>query len=261
MNFEFQRNILSELNKCAKSDIHSILLSGLSGCGKTYLSHHYGRILKVDDIISVEPTVEELQKAIQAGYETSNRMLFVIENLDAGVLKASYTILKFLEEPVSNVYIVVTCRNTYKIPNTILSRCSVFNIGHPTEEDIEEYGKGKDINKYQKYKKYSIWNTVKTFSNVESIFNLSLSQIEYFESFKNLLRCKDSVSNLIWNISHFPDKSEIDYELVFRYILCTTDNKHISDLCLKCMEDIDSANISPYTVLQKFVLDCKYGGY
>lgn len=264
MNFDYQDEVLTKLNNCITKDNHSILISGIEGSGKTYLANQFSNLLSKNGIESsvanVEPKVESLQEVMRLGYQTSKVLVVVVENLDLGVPKASYTILKFLEEPAQNVYVIITCRNMYKVPSTILSRCITIDVGHPNGQDISSYSREKDIRKFELYTKYSIWKIVKSFSDVDSIFKLNTSQLEYFEKFSELLKCKDSISNLIWNFTHYSDGQEIDYQLLFRYIIYNVDNNSIKKLCISCMNDISYARISPYSVFARFVLECKYGG-
>lgn len=260
MNFEFQNTTINRLQDMASQDKHSILISGCSGCGKTYVAEKYGQMLNVDSVVHVDPSVDQLREAIETSYKVSTSTLIIIENLDLGTKRASYTILKFLEEPVKNMYIIVTCRDTYQIPSTIVSRCIALELGHPTVDDICEYANKQDFRKFDVLKSRSIWKVVKSFSDVDNIYHLSVSQMEYFDNFPELLRCKDSVSNLIWNFSHYKDNSEIDYELMFRYILYISKDPYVRKMCLDCMKDLTYGRVAKFAILSKFVMECKYGG-
>ena len=124
MNFVSQNTPTLQLMDLANSRHHSILIEGPQGCGKTYLAKQYAAMLNVSDFEVVKCSVDTIRDAIDETCKIKNDVVICLENLDDGVLSASYTILKFLEEPLPNVYIVVTCRNLKKVPDTIISRSS-----------------------------------------------------------------------------------------------------------------------------------------
>ena len=110
-----QRAALEDLHRLADANKHSILIEGSEGCGKSYIAKQYATMLDIVDFQVVEPKVQCIKEAINSCYVIDNPIVLYIENLDTGVLAASYALLKFLEEPSSHVYIVITCRNLQNI--------------------------------------------------------------------------------------------------------------------------------------------------
>ena len=94
---------------------------GPEGCGKSYLARQFAIKLGVDDFALVEPTVAGIREISDLCSEITTPIVICIENLDTGVVAASYTLLKFLEEPRKNVHVVVTARNIKHLPDTIPS--------------------------------------------------------------------------------------------------------------------------------------------
>ena len=107
MEYRCQMNALEELKELAKSDRHSILIEGFEGCGKSYLAHEYRRMLGIHDFCIVKSDMDSIRETIDSTTTTNSKIVLCIENLDCGVVNVSYALLKFLEEPQNNVYIVV----------------------------------------------------------------------------------------------------------------------------------------------------------
>jgi len=260
MNFKCQENSILQLDDLSNYDRHSVLIEGPSGCGKTYLANMYARKCRCEDILRADPNVQSVRSTLEACYNIEYNVAVCIENLDSGVPAASYALLKFLEEPRTNVYIIVTCANIKQVPDTIVSRSAVVSVGPPIDSDIALYGSTKDDTKYKILSKDNIWKCVSTFKDVDSVFNMTVDQISYFEYIQSsLMKFKDSISNLVWSIGHYKDGSETPLDMVIRYILCNTNDDYIRRSCISCMKDLSTGRIAKHAVLSKFVFECKYG--
>lgn len=260
MEFNCQSSSLSQLGSLSKSDRHSILVEGCEGCGKSYLAHQYANMVNCQDFITVDPKVQELRNTIDNIYGLNNDICVCIENLDSGSLSASYSLLKFLEEPPSNVYLVVTCSNINNVPDTIISRSAVVTVARPTSYDLANYGRYRDSSKYSRLNSNSIWSIVRSFKDIDDMYSMSKDQIEYFSNFDRIESSKDSLSNIVWSLGHFPDNSETPVDLVIRYLICRTRNPYIIKICDECMYEIKLKRISTTAILSKLAIEFKYGG-
>ena len=139
MNLINQQRVIPELTRFAENKRHNLLISGIEWCGKTYLAKLYAKKLNIDDFQIVESKISSVKDAIENCIHINTPIVLCIENLDLGVNAVSYAILKFLEEPSDNVYIVVTCRNIKRIPDTILSRCVTIALSPMVESDLVVY--------------------------------------------------------------------------------------------------------------------------
>lgn len=255
-----QQHVKEQLKLLSQSRCQNVLIQGLSGCGKTYLAKQYATMLGVEDCISVDPNVSDIRNAIIECTKLSYDVVVAVENLDNGVNKSAYTLLKFLEEPDKNVYIVITCRNIQDIPDTIVSRSIVVNVNHPTESDICRYAQNVDLNRYNSISSRKIWKIVHTLTDVDKLYSLSTKELDYIESeFPKLLTFKDTISNLMWKLTHYDD-GEIDLNLVFRYIICNIHDRYIRNVALECARDINKNRLAAHAVLGKFLIEAKYGG-
>ena len=258
MILECQANSLEELNKLAESKKHSILIEGFEGTGKTYLAMRYAEMLKVTDFQVIEPKVSEIKESIDSFVNLSNDVVVCIENLDTGMLGASYTLLKFLEEPKSNIYIVVTCRNIKQIPDTIISRCVTVPVGHPTEDDLKIYSCNIDPGRYNDLKDLGIWPCITTFVDLDKCHKLTLDQLNYFKEIDQMLKFNKPVSDMSWKIGHFKDNSETPINIIIRYIMKKINTPYIHRIGIECLDDLTNSRIASHAVLSKFLFDAKY---
>lgn len=259
MDLKFQSEAIEELNQLANSDRHSLLIEGPAGCGKTYLAKQYGKYVGFNDFVLVQPTVQSIRDALDASFNLSNPVLFCIENLDMGVAAASFTLLKFLEEPTSNVYIVVTCRNRFKLPDTIISRSTCVSVSAPIPSCIDDYAEIKDAVKFRSLSTLSVWKGVRNLSDVDYVYRLTTDQVYYFEELKNALNFKDPISNIMWKLGHYSDNTATDILFVLNYLMGVNNNKRVHRYLIECIRDITLSRIASHAVLAKFLLECKYG--
>lgn len=258
MNFKSQIDSLNQLQTLCNSDRHSILIEGPEGCGKTYLSHEYQNMLDVYDYQLVNPNVQDIRDAVESCIQLNNKIVLCIENLDKGVAAASYTLLKFLEEPASNVYIVVTCRNLNLIPDTIISRSTVVSVPPPLDCDIDLFAQSKHSVRYEKLRTKPIWSCVRTFKDANTVLMMTDDQLDYFNSLTKDSVTRDSVSNVMWKLGHYADNSEAPVELVIRYVIGVCNNSFIERCGIECIKDITQGRIASHAALAKFCFDVKY---
>lgn len=258
MNFRCQQETISEMMNFASSDKHSILIEGTEGSGKSYLAKQYSKLINADDFAVVVPTVNAIREALDNCQKLSTRIVLCIENLDCGVPAASYTLLKFLEEPNTNVYIVITCRNIKRLPDTIISRSVVTHTSTPTDDDIVEYAEKSNFSAYSDIRNSAVWSCVRTFSDVDMSLKLNRDQISYFDSIASDLNFNDTISSLSWRLSHYPDNTEAPVAMVIRCIFCFTKDQFIKRTCIDCLRDLSYGRIASNAIIAKFLFTCKY---
>lgn len=251
---------LSELQKLADTNRQSVLIVGPSGCGKSYLCQQYANMLHINDFSVVAPKVADIREAIDGCLSLSNPVMLEFHNLDLGVASASYTLLKCLEEPMSNVYLVITCRNMDNVPDTIVSRSAVVNVGPPTANDIDAYGREKDALKFNNVCSRLVWQCVRSFSDADSVLEMSPDEINYYESLSEVCKFNDTVSNIIWKISHYDGAAnkECNIELAIRSIAELMKKPFVTKCAIDCIRDLNKQRIAQHAVLAKFVFNCKF---
>lgn len=258
MIFKCQEESIAQLKKLASKDRHSVLIEGAPGCGKTYLARQYASILNVQDFNIVTAKVNEIRESVDMCSQLDTSIVLCIENLDKGVAGSSYTLLKSLEEPAPNLYIVITCQSVNRVPDTIVSRSTVVPVSPPTSQDLDLFARSVNPEKYMKLNTSLIWRCARTFNDAKTILSLPDEQISYIISLKEICNFSDSVSNIVWKLGHFEDKSETPIEIVIRYIMEVVNSNHIRSCGIECISDLALGRIAQHAVLSKFIFECKY---
>lgn len=258
MIFDCQIEPLDNLSKLALFDRHSVLIAGQSGTGKTFLSRQYANLLSINDFVLVQPKVADIREALDTSMQLQSPIVLSIENLDLGVAAAAYTLLKSFEDPAPNVYIVITCRNLKQVPDTIISRAAVVNTNIPREADLHNYTKSKDEAKFALLSDRLVYRCAKSFSDIDKVLAMTSDQVNYYESLVEMCTFKDSISNLVWTISHYKDNQPCDIELAIRAIMELMHNNFITKCGIECLRELSSNRIAQHAVLAKFLFNAKY---
>lgn len=253
MKLQNQEDAIKELHTLADSDRHSILIEGSSGCGKSYLAKKYSEFLGITDCYFIDPTVSSIKDLWDKCYEISSPFVACIENLDLGSRNASYTLLKILEEPRNNVYIVVTCRNCYNIPATILSRSCVINVPPVFLNDIQLYI--QEMNSPN----VSLFSTMfRNLRDINEFSKLDSSKVNYISEVCKDFDYKLPVSDVVWKLGHYSDNTPTDLILMISCIVAYAKEDRIRQYGIACIKALSESKISSSAVLAKFVFDCKY---
>ena len=258
MRFVCQQEALSAIQDIAKSDRHSILIDGVEGSGKTYIAAQFAKLKDIEEFHVIDPTVQSIRAAIDECYQIKVPIVLCIENIDLGVISASYTLLKFFEEPDPNVYIVVTCRNRNKVPDTIISRSVCVTTSPPIDSDVALFSENRDASVYYRLKDSPIWRCVRTFKDATTVLKMSADQINYFYELEKVAKFKDSVANIVWTLGHYSDNTETPLELVITYIMNYLNTNHVRMAGIDCIRDLSYGRVAKHAVLARFVLECKY---
>ena len=125
----------------------TMMLVGEHGCGKhtlcTYLSQKFDMPLyDITDKISLE-LISEI--------EENSWLSFYIVNTAEISVKEQNIMLKFLEEPPVNAYIILLVDNISQIIPTVLNRCIVFEYSKYTAEQLSSFLSNPDENDIIQY--------------------------------------------------------------------------------------------------------------
>lgn len=131
-----QEKILSLIESSTLSTFpRTLMLVGAKGSGKHLLCNIISEKfnltqLDITDNLTLE-TIEEINNRVEP-------YLYIISGDDISV-KEENVILKFLEEPLKNSYIVFLTTNTHTIIPTILNRCQIWQLQNYTKEQLSTF--------------------------------------------------------------------------------------------------------------------------
>ena len=128
-----QKNLKSRLDSYDISTFpKTILFIGERGCGKRLLAKHTAMRLGLE-FIEIEEKVTNEDFGI---FESNTYPTLYFINLDLFTDKQQNSFLKFIEEPVTNVYVVLSCESETTVLPTILSRCIKFKFEGYSKEEL-----------------------------------------------------------------------------------------------------------------------------
>ena len=199
-----QVNLLKKLNSYTIDNFpHSSLILGEEGSGKHTLSMYIkDNILKLPLLDITENISDEYIDMI---YRNPNPSIYLI-NMSKMMEKEQNILLKFIEEPLQNAFIILLCENVNNLLNTIYNRCVVFEMelyklmGNKfTKEELRLIFIVSDVELVTSSvgNDYEVTSTLvehHTGCKCERCWNF-FSSLEEVEGFKVCSRCKEVLIN------------------------------------------------------------------
>ena len=195
MEIKFQDKLLKLIDKQSLDSFpRSLILEGKKGSGKhmliSYISEHLGiNNLNITENLDLE--------SINNYYLEVNPILYFIE-ADNISEKNQNTILKFLEEPLKNSYVILLTVNKYNLLQTIQNRCEVWTLANYSKENLIEFI-GENPNKQL------LLSIAETPGEIKSLKGLDISkEIEF---------CNKMIDKM--NIAAFPNALTLSKHIAF----------------------------------------------
>lgn len=252
MDLGFQEFALERLRYIAKNDNHSVLISGIRGCGKTYLASCFAKMKNIDTFHSVQPKISEIRNALDDSYSLDDNQVICIENLDDGVVAASQALLKYLEEPRKNTYVIITCVNEASLTNTIPSRSISVHVNPPSDKDLSAY-LHRVCPDPKRVEGSVAFESCKSISDVKYLSTLDYTKVRYYDKFATNAFFKKSTDSVLWELTHYEDNSKCDPVLALRCVLAGECDYNLKLNALDSLIVLESKRCSEYSVLGNFV--------
>ena len=136
--------LLSQINSLTIDSFpRTCLLQGEKGCGKHLLIKLISEKLRLESI-----KLEDISVDIIADIQSKSEPFIYYIDADELTEKDQNVLLKFIEEPLKNSYIILITENIYNLLPTIVNRCVIFNFCNYARNDLfkfaEKYNMDKD---------------------------------------------------------------------------------------------------------------------
>ncbi|MEK7607627.1 MAG: DNA polymerase III subunit gamma/tau [Patescibacteria group bacterium] len=130
-----------------KTVAHAYLFAGSRGIGKTSIARIFAREIgtSANDIYEIDAAsnrgiddVRALRDAVAVLPFESKFKVYIIDEVHMLTKEAFNALLKTLEEPPKHVVFLLATTEIHKLPETIISRCQVFEFKRPTAEILKD---------------------------------------------------------------------------------------------------------------------------
>ena len=155
-------------NRCSNGNLsHAQLISGEDGIGKSILAEILGKLIlngdlnrEYVDIINYKPSkasfvfddVRQIIDEVNKKPFEGDKKVIIIHQGNKLTFQAQNALLKTIEEPPTEVYIIILCESLELILDTIKSRCEIYKLTPLTKDELYKYIaiKGYDYSEEEK---------------------------------------------------------------------------------------------------------------
>ena len=152
-----------------------------------------GEQLKTDVTLSIQ---EEFNKS---SIENENVKIYIIDQIEKAPISSLNKLLKFIEEPTSNIVAIFTSNSVSSILPTIVSRCQVISLKEFMVKDLVNYLIANNVDEED------AWLISKISNNAEK--NLQIVQNENFSALKEVL------DSTLTNLARKSDYFIVDFQI------------------------------------------------
>ena len=216
-----QKKLLNKLDSFNLDTFpHSTLFIGEKGSGKhTIVNYISENIIKLP-IIDISETIS--YDYIDLIYRNPNPFIYLID-INKMTEKEQNILLKFVEEPLKNAYIMLLCDNANLVLNTLYTRCRIFELDSYSKEELEQFiseKENKDLITSILRTPGKILNT--NLSNISEIYNLCNTIVDKINiaNFSNTLSIVDK-------LNYKDEYNKFDLDIFFDTLVYTLYNKYL----------------------------------
>ncbi len=254
-----QEKLLLKINELISQNSfpRTVLFEGSYGCGKHTLAKYISSRFKYELIDLTERINLEVLQQIQL---SPTPFVYLI-NADEISIKEQNMILKFLEEPLKNSYIILICEHKSRLLPTVVNRCQCYTFESYTDEQLSNFTSENESKYVLKFGRTPGWIIKLHDCDIDSIVDLC-----------NKIFLKITVANYS-NVLTIPDKicltksdtDKIDFK-TFVFILQNISyelyqNKQISydifELTSTLYQNTSILNINKRHLLEHYLIELK----
>lgn len=132
-----QKKLLEQLDKYTIDSFpRSTLIIGEKGCGKHMITKYISDVIINLPLIDITELLSD--EYIDQIHRNPNPSIYLID-LTIITEKAQNTILKFVEEPPANAFIIILAEYRNLVLNTVLNRCIIFEFERYSSEELKTF--------------------------------------------------------------------------------------------------------------------------
>ena len=121
------------------------LIIGQRGSGKRTLAKYIADKMQAQCVIT-DGKIDDVRQIIALANASHTKTVYVFADADKMSQNAEYAVLKLLEEPPNNAYLIVTAQSENGVLDTIKSRSVVYHMQAYTPDEIMQYyGDDKEL--------------------------------------------------------------------------------------------------------------------
>lgn len=212
-----QKRLLNKIHQFTISSFpNSLILCGDTGSGKTLLVKEISNTLNLQ-VLDISQKLT--QEALEEIYLRVEPYIYVIKQ-DYLSEKCQNSLLKFLEEPLKNAFVILLVENINILLSTIVNRCQIWELDKYTREELSQFleeSSDDDILNIAKTpgQMLNMQSSNNDFNALKNLVETMLSKL-HLASFSNTLTIADKLNF----DGKDTDKFDIDVFInVFQYIL------------------------------------------
>ena len=217
-----QKSLVEQLKKYSFNDMpNTLLFIGEKGAGKHFISSQFAEYLGVDlKEINNQTTSDQLTEY----YQNSLPMVYLID-LTTIAEKQQHKYLKFIEEPSSNMKIILIAESEIGLLPTILNRCIKYNLAEYTVDQLKQFSWAAQIKDDIVFKLCTTPGQLLSLSNTDILKVMQSACSNMIKTISNV-----SYSNFISNsckINFKEEYNKFDFELFFKMLIYTAYDEFI----------------------------------
>lgn len=218
-----QKRLINKLNSFTIDSFpHSCILLGEEGSGKHTVANYIRDNVLHFPLFDITENISD--EYIDMIYRNPNPAIYLI-NTDKMTEKEQNILLKFIEEPLKNAFIILLCQNSTTLLNTVYNRCVIFELDLYTKEELSEFissSEDKDLILSVLRTPGKILNT--NLSNIRAIYDLCDKMVDKLSiaNFSNTLTIVDK-------INYKDEYNKFDINIFLDMLIYTLYNKYLTE--------------------------------
>lgn len=134
-----QKEVLKQIdNLIEKGFPRFVVITGQKGQGKTELAKYISKKLGYP-LVEFGIKIDEIREMIEMSYKQTEPIIYLIQNADKMSINAQNSLLKLVEEPPQQAFVIMELQQIENTLDTIKSRCQEIKMESYTEGDICDF--------------------------------------------------------------------------------------------------------------------------